>query len=296
MKPITILESAPRKTMEPICPEIRLSECPVAGSTLRKILGMRVSSYQIRSPFMPVVYDCFWPSQQILESMYHTVKPLMVLSRGGEVLAWMSENGKIPDDALRIEIDDKSLEIRYPWNLLSINEEIVGAISENIIFGEVRHGVNIDGKVHIGRGTVLLPGTYIEGNVVVGENCKIGPNCYIRGSTAIGSHCHIGQAVEIKNSIIMDRVSVGHLSYVGDSIVGHRTNFGAGTITANLRHDGKTQKSSAEGTLVDTGRRKLGVITGQNVHTGIHTSIYPGRKIWSNKSTRPGEVVQKDIA
>ena len=47
--------------------------------------------------------------------------------------------------------------------------------------------------------------------------------------------------------------------------------------------------------LIDTGRRKLGVIIGDNVHTGIHTKIYPGRKIWPNKSTLPGEIVKKDI-
>jgi len=73
------------------------------------------------------------------------------------------------------------------------------------------------------------------------------------------------------------------------------TNLGAGTITANLRHDGRNHSSSVAGELLDTGRRKLGVIIGDNVHTGIHTSIYPGRKIWPEKSTLPGEIVRKDI-
>jgi bifunctional UDP-N-acetylglucosamine pyrophosphorylase/glucosamine-1-phosphate N-acetyltransferase len=49
------------------------------------------------------------------------------------------------------------------------------------------------------------------------------------------------------------------------------------------------------GELVDTGRRKLGVIMGDNVHTGIHTSIYPGRKIWPEMSTLPGDIVIKDL-
>jgi UDP-N-acetylglucosamine diphosphorylase / glucose-1-phosphate thymidylyltransferase / UDP-N-acetylgalactosamine diphosphorylase / glucosamine-1-phosphate N-acetyltransferase / galactosamine-1-phosphate N-acetyltransferase len=31
------------------------------------------------------------------------------------------------------------------------------------------------------------------------------------------------------------------------------------------------------------------------VHTGIHTSIYPGRKIWPGKSTLPGAIVARDI-
>ncbi len=86
-----------------------------------------------------------------------------------------------------------------------------------------------------------------------------------------------------------------HLSYVGDSIIGERTNFGAGTITANVRHDGGTIKSMVKGEMIDTGRRKLGAIVGDHVHTGIKTSLYPGRKLWPGTCTRPGEAVARDI-
>ena len=70
---------------------------------------------------------------------------------------------------------------------------------------------------------------------------------------------------------------------------------GAGTITANLRHDNLNVKSPVKGQMVDSGRRKLGAIIGDDVHTGIHTSIYPGRKFWPGKATLPGEIVKKDI-
>jgi NDP-sugar pyrophosphorylase family protein len=56
--------------------------------------------------------------------------------------------------------------------------------------------------------------------VVIGANCKIGPNCYLRGHASIGDGCHIGQSVEIKNCLILSRTNVGHLSYVGDSVLG----------------------------------------------------------------------------
>ena len=131
--------------------------------------------------------------------------------------------------------------------------------------------------------------------MVIGANCKIGPNCYLRGHTSIGDDCHIGQAVEIKNCLILSRTHVGHLSYVGDSILGTDVNFGAGTITANFRHDGMTHRSAVLGALVDTGRHKFGAIVGDGVHTGIHTAIYPGRKLWPNTSTRPGEIVRRDL-
>ncbi|MGL4399430.1 MAG: hypothetical protein ACRCXD_06155 [Luteolibacter sp.] len=185
--------------------------------------------------------------------------------------------------------------ICYPWDLLQANELHISSLTETIIQGEVHPLAVVEGIVHIGPGTRILPGVFIEGNVVIGANCKIGPNCYIRGNTSIGDHCHIGQSVEIKNCLILSHTNVGHLSYIGDSVLGERVNLGAGTTTSNLRHDGKNHRSMVNGELIDTGRRKFGAIIGDGVHTGIHTSIYPGRKLWPNTTTRPGEIVQHDI-
>ncbi len=192
--------------------------------------------------------------------------------------------------ALKAKIESCS----FPWDLLAINEMIVGGMSENEISGEIHASAVIEGKLKLGKGSKILPGVFIEGNVVIGENCKIGPNCYIRGNTSIGNHCHIGQSVELKNCIILDRTNVGHLSYVGDSILGEGVNFGAGTIVSNLRHDGGNHRSKVGEELVDTGRRKFGVVVGDGVHTGIGTLIYPGRKIWPHATTRPGEILEKD--
>ncbi|MFC7339501.1 hypothetical protein ACFQY0_20080 [Haloferula chungangensis] len=206
-------------------------------------------------------------------------------------LAWFGDSPSTDSTLLAKE----SFLIIHSWDMLKANELHVGALTVNHVMGEVHPHAVIDGFAHIGQGTRILPGVYIEGNVVIGENCKIGPNCYLRGNTSIGNHCHIGQSVEIKNSIICSNTNVGHLSYVGDSVLGNHVNLGAGTMTSNLRHDGKNHRSMVEGELVDTGRRKLGAIIGNGVHTGINTSIYPGRKLFPNTSTRPGEIVQHDL-
>ncbi|MCI5799698.1 MAG: hypothetical protein SPK75_03405, partial [Victivallales bacterium] len=182
-----------------------------------------------------------------------------------------------------------------PWDLLKVHEEVLSGITESRIEGTVREGAHIDGVLILGEGSVVLPGVYMEGVTVIGRNCKIGPNCYFRGNTSLGDNCHVGQAVEIKNSILMNKVAAGHLSYIGDSIVGQHTNFGAGTITSNFRHDGRNHTSKVCGKLLDTGRRKFGSIIGENVHTGIHTSIYPGRKIWADLCTLPGDIVKHDL-
>lgn len=185
--------------------------------------------------------------------------------------------------------------IEHPWDLLKANEDHVGNLTISEIHGEVHPAAHIEGIVHIGKGTRILPGVFIEGNTIIGENCKIGPNCYIRGNTSIGSHCHIGQAVEVKNSLILSHTAIGHLSYVGDSIIGHKVNLGAGTITSNFRHDGKTHRTMHQGQLIDTGRRKFGTIIGDHVHTGIHTSIYPGRKLHAHTQTLPAQIVTHDL-
>ncbi|MFH0875154.1 MAG: bifunctional sugar-1-phosphate nucleotidylyltransferase/acetyltransferase [archaeon] len=189
------------------------------------------------------------------------------------------------------KVKDYWIPIVYPWNLLDANSFFLKKMKKKSAKGYT----SINGNIVIEKGTKILPGVITEGNIMIGENCKIGPNCYLRDGTTIGNNCHIGQAVEIKNSIIGNNSKVPHLSYVGDSVIGENVNLGAGTITANLRHDNSNVKSVIKGALIDSKRRKLGTIIGDNVHTGIHTSIYPGRKIWPNMSTKPGEIVNKDI-
>ncbi len=189
----------------------------------------------------------------------------------------------------------QSFAIVYAWDLLRANVEAMTARKHYTQESGAHASLYVDGRLQIGKGTKILPGVVIEGDVIIGDHCKVGPNCYIRGSTSIGDKCHVGQAVEIKNSILLPGTNVGHLSYLGDSILGEKVNFGAGTITSNLRHDGGTHRSPVEGRMVDTGRRKLGAIVGDGVHTGIHTSIYPGRKLWPKTTTLPGAIVDQDI-
>ena len=291
---IEIVKTSPRTSMRPVTGTRQLFRCQLGGGILGELTTNRFSALTGSGVFG--VKSFFWPSDALVDKMLSAGAPALVERSSGLPLFWLTETGTLPNgDANKLPIDDDSLQIRYPWDLLTLNERLIGDISESRFCGERRENVSIDGNVVLGEGSVLLPGVYIEGNAVIGKNCKIGPNCYIRGNTHIGDDCHIGQAVEIKNSILMNGVSAGHLSYVGDSIICENVNLGAGTITANFRHDGRNHRSTIDGTLIDTGRRKFGCVMGDGVHTGIHTSIYPGRKLWPNVSTIPGEIVRKDI-
>jgi bifunctional UDP-N-acetylglucosamine pyrophosphorylase/glucosamine-1-phosphate N-acetyltransferase len=158
--------------------------------------------------------------------------------------------------------------------------------------GEIEENVVIKEPVSIGKGTVVKSGSYIIGPVVIGEDCDIGPNCYIRPSTAIGSRCHIGAAVEVKNSIIMNDTKIPHHNYVGDSVIGERCNLGAGTKVANLRLDDKEVIVSGKA----TGRRKLGVIMGDDVSTGINACINIGTVVGNNVKIGPGALAHGVIS
>jgi UDP-N-acetylglucosamine diphosphorylase/glucosamine-1-phosphate N-acetyltransferase len=175
------------------------------------------------------------------------------------------------------------LDLSYPWDLVSANESLLAGL-ESQSLGEVEGNVVIGGAVSIGKGTVIRSGSYIVGPVIIGDNCEIGPNCYIRPSTAIGDGCHVGASVEIKNSIIMKGSKLPHHNYVGDSVIGEGCNLGAGTKIANLRLDEKDVQVAG----IDTKRRKLGAIIGDQVETGINASINVGCMIGNNTFIGPG--------
>jgi bifunctional UDP-N-acetylglucosamine pyrophosphorylase/glucosamine-1-phosphate N-acetyltransferase len=93
----------------------------------------------------------------------------------------------------------------------------------------------------------------------------------------------------------MDGVHMGHLSYVGDSVLGEKCNLGAGTITGNYRLDAGSIKMMVKDEVVDSGRRKLGAVLGDNVKTGIGALLMPGVKVGCNSWIGPGVVVYRDV-
>ena len=139
------------------------------------------------------------------------------------------------------------------------------------------------------------PSVQLRGHVWVGPQAEVGPMTYIRGPTVIGAGVHLGHAVEVKASVIMDHTAIPHLSYVGDSIIGADVNLGAGTVIANLRHDGAPVALGSGEAQLRTDRRKLGAVIGDGVKTGINTSILPGTRIGPGHTTHPGAVIKGDL-
>ena len=165
-----------------------------------------------------------------------------------------------------------------------LNRENIIRLMENGVRFKSTDGILICPGAVIGEGSEILPGTIIKGGVVIGKNCvigantvmedseagegcvinasqiyssrigknvRIGPFAHIRPNCRIGDGVKIGDFVELKNSVIGEGTSVAHLTYVGDSDVGRRVNFGCGCVTVN--YDGRVKSRTVIGDDVFVG-------------------------------------------
>jgi bifunctional UDP-N-acetylglucosamine pyrophosphorylase/glucosamine-1-phosphate N-acetyltransferase len=231
--------------------------------------------------FTPEVFSAIDKTPLSSRGEYEITDTIKLIAKGSDVFGYI--------------LDEPWVEIGRPWDLLYANRKLMTGLEEKNE-GDVDKNVQIEGPVSIGKDTHIRNGAYIIGPAIIGENCTIGPNCLIRPHTVIGNGCKVGNAVEVKNSMIMDSSNAPHNNYVGDSIMGERCNLGAGTKVANLRLDEKHIRVALKGKLVDTGLRKLGVIMGDDVKTGINCSIEPGTIVGENSFIGPNAVARGSIA
>lgn len=212
---------------------------------------------------------------------------------------------EIPDALLLLIKDGKAvlamkvareewLDIGRPWDLLEANRWALTRMNHRV-YGFIEDGAHLVGPVTVAENARIRSGAYIEGPALVDADSDIGPNCYIRSYTSIGKKVRIGNACEIKESIIMDNVHIGHLSYVGDSILGEKCNLGAGTIMANYRFDAGSVKMTVKDRIVDSGKKKLGAFLGDGVKTGINALFMPGVKVGNDSWVGPNVVVERDL-
>jgi bifunctional UDP-N-acetylglucosamine pyrophosphorylase/glucosamine-1-phosphate N-acetyltransferase len=186
------------------------------------------------------------------------------------------------------------IDIGRPWDLIEANERALAKLPHRVA-GTVEQGAVLKGPIWLEENATIKSGCYVEGPVYIGKEARIGPNSRIRPSTSIGDDVTIGTSCEVKNSVIMKGTKIPHLSYVGDSVIGENCNLGAGTITANIRFDEEPVRMRIKGRPQSTGRKKLGAIMGDGVHTGINVTLFPGVCIGSGSLIWPGAIISRDV-
>ena len=125
----------------------------------------------------------------------------------------------------------------------------------------------------IAAGTRIAPFSHLE-DCPIGANAHIGPFARLRPNAVLADEVHIGNFVEVKNSQIGRGSKANHLSYIGDTTIGEKSNIGAGTITAN--YDGVNKHKTTIGNEVRIGSNSVlvaPVTIGDKATTGAGSVI-----------------------
>ena len=127
------------------------------------------------------------------------------------------------------------------------------------------------------RGAVIKANSHIDG-AVVGEGADAGPFARLRPGSVLDARAHVGNFVELKNAHLGEGAKAGHLTYLGDAVIGARTNIGAGTITCNY-----------------DGANKHQTVMGEDVFIGSNNSLVAPVTIATGASTAAGSTINQDV-
>lgn len=199
---------------------------------------------------------------------------LVLLSNG-----WMSDGFEVVCN----EATKGKLEVR-------VNEEPVPQASL-VCAGTVF----TDDRIQIGEGVFIESGAMIKGPCIIGDRTEIRHGAYMRGDCLIGKNCVVGHTTELKHSVFLDGSKAGHFAYIGDSILGRDVNLGAGTKLANMRFASGNVSIKIERSSIDTGRRKLGAILGDNAQTGCNSVTNPGTLVGLDSIIAPNTTVRPGL-
>ena len=151
----------------------------------------------------------------------------------------------------------------------------------------IKSGTKIGSDCVIGSGSmldraVIHDGVDVLSSVIleseVDEGTHVGPFAYIRPNCHVGKEVKVGDFVELKNSNIDDGTKISHLTYIGDSNVGKRVNFGCGTVTCN--YDGK---------------KKYRTTIGDDCFVGCNTNFVSPINVGDGVYIAAGSTITEDI-
>ena len=191
-------------------------------------------------------------------------------------------------------------EFTWPWDIIKANRivmdrQLLGKGSYIAESADVHSSVVIEGSVHIGEGSVIRPNTTLRGPIYIGKGVYVGNNSLVRDYSSLCDGVKIGYAVEMRNSMVFERVNVGRMTYLADSIIGADTCIEAGAQLWNWRPDSEPLFLTNKDETVQIPQKKFGVIVGDGVVIGVNASIYPATRIGERSIISAGCVIEQDI-
>jgi bifunctional UDP-N-acetylglucosamine pyrophosphorylase/glucosamine-1-phosphate N-acetyltransferase len=154
----------------------------------------------------------------------------------------------------------------------------------------IHPGVYLEGRTQIGAACEIHSGVRIVNSVladrvIVQNHCVIngsrlaagvtlGPFAHVRPGSDLGESVHIGNFVELKKSALGAGTKAGHLSYLGDAVIGDNVNIGAGTITCNYDGSEKHQTVIEDGAFIGSDSQLVAPVkVGRGAYVGSGTTV-----------------------
>ncbi len=151
------------------------------------------------------------------------------------------------------------------WDTV-LGQDII--IEPNVFIGE---GVTIN------NGVTIHAFSHIEG-ARIEDNATVGPYARIRPKSIIEEGASVGNFIEVNRSTFKAGSKSKHVSYIGDSVIGEKSNIGAGTVIAN--YDGFFKHQSK---------------IGKNVFVGSNSTIISPVKIDDNAILAAGSNITENV-
>lgn len=121
-----------------------------------------------------------------------------------------------------------------PEDILEANRLVLDGL-EPELKGKIENSESIQGRVTVGKNSIVKETALIRGPAIIGENTTIEANVYVGPYTSIGNHCTIKKG-ETENSIIMDNCTINIRDRIIDSLIApHSTITSSDTIPHGKR-------------------------------------------------------------
>lgn len=172
----------------------------------------------------------------------------------------------------------------YPWEVLPKIGDFIRALGETLdpaVFE--KRGEDI----WVAKNATVAPTACLNGPLIIDENAEIRHCAFIRGNAIVGKGAVVGNSTELKNVVLFNGVQVPHYNYVGDSVLGHKSHMGAGSITSNVKSDKTLVVVRDAEEKIETGLKKFGAMLGDFVEVGCGSVLNPGTVIGSHTNVYP---------
>ena len=180
----------------------------------------------------------------------------------------------------------------YPWEVLDDIKTFIMKLGPTLDPAEFDHPKE---GVWIAKDAKVFDSAYLGSPCIIDHGAEVRQCAFIRGSAIVGKNVVVGNSTELKNVVLFDNVQVPHYNYVGDSILGYKAHMGAGSITSNVKSDKTLVVIKGEGIRIETGRKKVGAMLGDNVEVGCNSVLNPGTVIGRGSSVYPTSCVRGTV-